>query len=118
MAKPGMPGPCQAFGQLPSGRPDAAPGDTRRDDPDEQLPRSRGPRLDARPADRVLLGAGDVVSRALDEHAPALLGGQVDAVDLERHLVVGAVDAGPQILPSSSGPFAAVRNTTAPSCSA
>jgi pyruvate ferredoxin oxidoreductase beta subunit len=81
-----------------SGRADAAAGDAGRDDPDEQFPGSRCPGLDARPADRVFLGPGDMMGRPLDEDAPAQLGGRVDVVDLERHLVVGAVDAGPQVL--------------------
>jgi hypothetical protein len=84
--------------RLPFRRPDAAPRDTGRDDLDEHLPVPWGPGLDAGPPDRVLPRTSDVVSRALDEHAPPLPGGQVDAVDLERHLVVGARDARPQVL--------------------
>jgi hypothetical protein len=38
------------------GGTDAAAGNAGRDDPDEQLPVSRGPGLDARPADRLLPG--------------------------------------------------------------
>lgn len=39
-----------------------------------------------------------MVSRALDEDAPAFPGGRDDLVDLERHLVLGVGDAGAQVL--------------------
>ena len=65
--------------------------DTGRDDPDEQFPVSRRPGFHAGVEGRLPFGAGDVVGRSLDEHAPALSGAHVDVVDLERHLVVGVV---------------------------
>src|ERR1700761_7336560 len=70
---PGIPGSYRSRGA------DAAAGDTGRDDPHEEFPGARGPGLDAGLTDRVLSGTSDVVSRALDEDAPALPGDRVDA---------------------------------------
>src|SRR5689334_518526 len=80
------------------GRFDAAAGDAVRNDADEQLPVTGWPGLDARPFGRFALVLGHVVSRSLDQHAPALAPGRVDLVDLERHLVVAARDPGLQVL--------------------
>jgi chromate transporter len=77
---------------------DPAAGDAGRDDADEQLPLPGGPRLDARPFGRFPLVLGHVMGWPLDQHAPPLTPGQVDLVDLERHPVVTAGDAGPQVL--------------------
>jgi hypothetical protein len=55
------------------------------------------------------------MGRALNEHAPALPGGGVDLIDLERGLELGFRDTGSQVL--SVALSTAVRNTIAPSCS-
>src|SRR5689334_2786379 len=85
-------------GKAGLGRLDAAAGDAVRDDADEQLPVTGWPGLDARPFGRYALVLGHVVSRSLDQHAPALAAGRVDLVDLECHLVVAACDPGVQVL--------------------
>jgi len=77
---------------------DPAAGDAGRDDADEELPLPGGPGLDARPFGRFPLVLGQVMGWPLDQHAPPLAPGQVDLVDLERHPVVTAGDAGPQVL--------------------
>src|SRR5271165_296445 len=77
---------------------DTAAGDLGRDDPHEQLPVSRRPGLDTRLEGRVAFGRGDVMGGPLDQDAPAFLLSQVYIVDLERHLVFGTIDPGPQVL--------------------
>jgi hypothetical protein len=86
-------------------RLDAAAGDAGRDDADEQLPLPAGPGLDARLLSRCALGLGvDVVRGPLDQYAPALAADHVELVDLERHLVIAAGDAGLQVLVEGAVP--------------
>ena len=82
--------------RLPSGL-DPATGDAGRDDAYEQFPLAGWPGLDARPFGRFPLVLGHMVSRSLDQHAPALAPGDVDLVDLESYPVVTACDTGPQV---------------------
>src|ERR1700758_4880499 len=95
-----MPGAESASGiqYPPLGGADAAARDTGWDDPDEQLPVPRCPGLDARAADRIQLISRNVMGWPLNEHAPAPPCGRVDLIDLERDLVVGVRDPGPQVL--------------------
>src|SRR6266568_537198 len=78
---------------------DPAAGDAVRDDAQEQFPLAGGPGLDARLRGGLALAlALHVVRGPLDQHAPALASRLVDLVDLERHQVVPACDAGLQVL--------------------
>lgn len=95
---------------------DAAACDPGGGDPDEQFLVTAGPWVDT---GRGELGAlGTVLHRVggpLDHHAPAFACGGVNAVDLESHLVVGALDAGAQILIQWAGRRGA--KTIIPLCS-
>jgi Pyruvate/2-oxoacid:ferredoxin oxidoreductase delta subunit len=94
---PEEPGPCRGT-TGPLRKTDATAGDPGRNDPHEQFPDAGRPGFHAGPEGVLALGPGDVVGRSLDEHAPAHLARHVDVVDLERHLVVGALDPGSQVL--------------------
>ena len=56
-----------------------------------------------------------MVRGTLDENAPSFSCGTVDVVDLEGHLVLGALDTGAEVL--VVGLSCTVRNTMLPSCS-
>ena len=74
-------------------------GDTGGDNAKEEFPDIAGPWLDARFQDRCAFGFGvHVVRGTLDENAPSFSCGTVDIVDLEGHLVLGALDTGAEIL--------------------
>jgi hypothetical protein len=71
---------------------DAPTGDAGGDNAKEEFPDFAGPWLDARFQNRCALGFGVHVMRGtLDENAPHFSCGPVDVVDLESHLVLGAM---------------------------
>src|ERR1035437_2101481 len=81
------------------GLADAPAGDPEGNDAEEEFPLPARPGVDARFQDRgALFFAVHGVRGALDENAPALPCDQVEVVDLEGHLVLGAGYSGPEVL--------------------
>src|SRR5215475_2614986 len=93
-------GVCGLSGSRRDRPADAPTRDAGRNHAHKELLSAPSPRLDARQHDRCTLSLGvHRVRGSLDEDAPSLPGRRAEFVDFERHLGLGVLDPGAEILP-------------------